>query len=509
MKHSKLFFLQVMLMSIMSSNVSAYDFSAINGDGVTIYYNYDGDGVSVTSKDENYNSYSGEVRIPSLVSYSAQEYSVIGIGDNAFRSCRDLTSIEIPSGVTSIGDYALYYCEGLASLIIPSNVLSIGDYAFAGCTGLTSIEIPSSVTSIGEGAFGGCSGLSTITVATGNTKYDSRNNCNAIIETNGNKLVAGCNNTIIPSSVTSIGVYAFAGCTGLTSIEIPSGVTSIGEYAFWSCYGLTNIIIPSNVTSIGLAAFSTFFMTSITVERSEPIVLTHVICENPSSVILNVPSGSKAAYEAADYWKDFKEIREFGNAAFTMNSNSIATYSNNNGLDFTDVEGLKAYIASGFSPTTGELMMVRVNKVPAGEGLLLKGAAGDYEIPYTHTDMYYSNLLVGVPTATTVNPTDGSFTNFILANDEVKGIGFYTLSAAGEIDANKAYLQLPTSVLPTSSRQLRMVFDDEEISGNEELRMKSEEFATAAWYSLDGRKLSQEPTTKGLYIRGNKKVVVK
>ena len=124
------------------------------------------------------------------------------------------------------------------------------------CRSLTSVTIPNSVTSIGGGAFRGCSGLTSINVDDGNTKYDSRNNCNAIIEKGTNTLLWGCRSTTIPNSVTSIGSSAFFGCSSLTSITIPDGVTSIGDDAFSGCNGLTSITIPNSVTSIGDDAFS-------------------------------------------------------------------------------------------------------------------------------------------------------------------------------------------------------------------------------------------------------------
>ena len=173
----------------------------------------------------------------------------------------------IPSSVTSIGLRAFYFCSGLTSISIPSSVTSIVSEAFRGCSGLTSISIPSSVTSIGYCAFESCSGLTTITVDADNPVYDSRNNCNAIIETATNELISGCNNTIIPSSVTSIGGHAFYG-SGLTSISIPSSVTSIGDCAFSDCKGLTSISIPSSVTSIGDCAFSSSNLTSISIPSS-------------------------------------------------------------------------------------------------------------------------------------------------------------------------------------------------------------------------------------------------
>ena len=174
--------------------------------------------------------------------------SVTSIGDYAFYYCSSLTSITIPNSVTSIGDYEFSRCTGLTSITIPNSVTSIGDYAFEYCSGLTSITIPNSVKSIGKNAFGGCDGLTSITVATDNAKYDSRDNSNAIIETTTNTLVVGCKNTIIPNSVTSIGSYAFCDCTGLTSITIPNSVTSIGNDAFNGCSNLKTVYNFSNLT---------------------------------------------------------------------------------------------------------------------------------------------------------------------------------------------------------------------------------------------------------------------
>ena len=181
--------------------------------------------------------------------------SVTSIGDNAFYGCSGLTSITIPNSVTAIQDCAFLACSGLTSITIPNSVTSIESYAFCDCDGLTSITIPNSVTSIGNNTFSSCSGLESIVVDPGNTKYDSRENCNAIIETENNTLLYGCKNTVIPNSVTSIGDYAFNYCYGLTSVTIGNSVTSIGSYAFYYCYGLTSITIPNSVASIGEEAF--------------------------------------------------------------------------------------------------------------------------------------------------------------------------------------------------------------------------------------------------------------
>ena len=156
------------------------------------------------------------------------------IAGYAFKEC-NFTSVIISNSVKSIGDYAFIHCHGLTSVTIPNSVTSIGEGAFSCCSSLTSITIPNSVTRIVSDVFYKCLELTNIVVEEGNTKFDSRNNCNAIIETSSNTLITGCKNTTIPNSVTSIGVGAFAGCSGLTSVTIPNSVTSIGDGAFAGC----------------------------------------------------------------------------------------------------------------------------------------------------------------------------------------------------------------------------------------------------------------------------------
>ena len=246
------------LLLLCATAVAAHDFEV---DG--IFYNITdatNKTVAVTYKGDSYstysNEYTGSVVIPESVTYNGTTYSVTSIGKSVFHGCSGLTGeLVIPNSVTSIGDYAFGFCPGLTSVIIGNSVTSIGRSAFAACTGLTSIKIPNCVTSIGNYAFSECYGLTSIVVDENNTKYDSRENCNAIIETGTNTLILGCKNTIIPDSVTSIEYGAFYGCTGLTSVEIPNSVTSIGDYAFRGCSGLTSVVIGNSVTSIGDYAF--------------------------------------------------------------------------------------------------------------------------------------------------------------------------------------------------------------------------------------------------------------
>ena len=194
--------------------------------------------------------------------------SVTSIGDFAFYGCSGLTELTLPNSVTSIGDGAFRGCSGLTELTLPNSVTSIGDGAFRGCTGLTELTLPNSVASIGDFAFSDCSGLEKITVESGNSCYDSRDNCNSIIDTEINTLIVGCKNSVIPNSVTSIEDGAFRGCRGLTELTLPNSITSIGDFAFSLCSGLTELTLPNSLTEIGKSAFSDCSgLEKITVDR--------------------------------------------------------------------------------------------------------------------------------------------------------------------------------------------------------------------------------------------------
>ena len=239
--------------------------------------------------------------------------SVTSIGDYAFNNCFSLTSITIPNSVTSIGDWAFDGCYSLTSVTIPNSVTSIGYLAFKDCSSLTSLTIPTSVTSIGDGAFMDCSSLTSIVVESGNTMYDSRENCNAIIETASNILIAGCQSTTIPNSVTSIGESAFRGCSSLTSLTIPDSVTSIGNYAFYGCSSLTSVTIPNAVTSIGEQAFKNCSSLAYIYcyATTPPVCDDDNIFSGVNKLChIHVPAGTITNYQVATGWRYFSKFLE-------------------------------------------------------------------------------------------------------------------------------------------------------------------------------------------------------
>ncbi len=225
--------------------------------------------------------------------------SVTSIECLAFYGCTSLTSIEIPSSVTRIAVQVFYGCTSLTSIEIPSSVTSIGMWAFYNCTSLTSIEIPSSVASIGIYAFSRCVSLNSINVDKSNQEYSSEDGI--LFDKDKKELICYPaekkeKEYNIPSSVTSIGTYAFGNCTNLTRIEIPSSVTSIGGGAFDNCTSLTRIEIPSSVTSIGTYAFSwCVSLNSINVDKSNQEYSSEdgILFDKGKTKLITYPAGKK------------------------------------------------------------------------------------------------------------------------------------------------------------------------------------------------------------------------
>ena len=286
-------FLLTIILSIVSFNMIHADVTwKLSNDGTLT--------ISGTNMPDYYSSYSSKApwlsqkdKIKKVVINNG----VTNIGGGAFYECSNLTSISIPKSVKSIEIRAFWEC-GLTSVTLPNSVTSIEASAFSGCTALTSVTIPNSVTSIGKSAFLGCSSLTSVAIPNSGTSigYDAFNGCKKLTS------------VTIPSSVTTIKASTFSE-TSLTSVTIPNSVTTIEKYAFYYCRKLTSVTIPNSVTSIGNSVFwGCDALTSVTNLAKTPQKIGDKTFQKYGT--LHVLPGCKAAYEAADYWKNFTILED-------------------------------------------------------------------------------------------------------------------------------------------------------------------------------------------------------
>ena len=260
MKRKNIIILLTLLMSMFGAKAFAYD-AKIDG----IYYNFSGTNATVTYYSvgiDNAYVYKGNVTIPESVTYNGTTYSVTSIGGQAFWECSGLKSVTIPNSVTSISVQAFYGCSGLTSVTIPNSVTNIGYRAFWNCSGLTSITISNSVTSIDESAFY-CSRLRDVYVPVTDYSAFCNNKVARLIASRIGKPVHLLDETgheikeyVIPNDVTSIGNYAFYGCSGLQSVVVGNGVASLPEGVFGTGESLKSLTIGSGVLSINKNAFT-------------------------------------------------------------------------------------------------------------------------------------------------------------------------------------------------------------------------------------------------------------
>ncbi len=379
---------------------------------------------------------------------------------DSYHDCTGLTSISLPMGYTTIGGNAFKGCTGLKSIGIPSSVKDMGNYAFNGCSSLTDIELPSQLGSISISAFEGCTALKKVT---------------------------------IPEGVNVVWANAFKGCTGLTEIAIASGGT-IYDKAFYGCTSLTKVTLLGNTLPANCAAdaFDGGSSSDATLYCREPL---YDDCRTN------------------DPWNKFNDIQVWKwSVAITDAGMATACFDEN--LDVTSLgDEVKAYIATGFSPSSGKVLLTRVMQIPAGTGFILKGNEGTYEIPVSVTDYMYVNMLVGTLSSVNLSEITGSYTNYVLGNGD-SGVGFYLPSTNCVVDANKAYLQIPTSAVSAGASEAKALlgldFDDED--GNTTGFISVEELTEgvsgkSAIYNLNGQR--KQSLTKGLNIVNGKKILIK
>ena len=242
---------------------------------------------------------------------------VTEIGSSAFEDCRDLTSLTIPSGVTEIGSSAFKGCTDLTSLSLPSGITEIGSSAFEDCRGLTSLSLPSGITKIGSATFYGCTGLTSLSLPSGVTEIGSATFCGC----------TGLTSLSLPSSITEIDSYAFKGCTGLKDVSFyingdfetyltkdhPCIEVGCGIKYYLNDEEITSIVVPSSVTTLGMYAFQRCSnLQSVYVSWPTPISAYKTFSEtNLGKCTLYVPQGTEQDYWLANVWGDFGKIVEF------------------------------------------------------------------------------------------------------------------------------------------------------------------------------------------------------
>ena len=441
MRTKRIGILLTVLISMVATKAFAYDIAVENEDGKTIYYNYINDGteLEVTYESDFTSSYSGDIIIPNEVTYMTETLKVTSIGRCAFnrcngllsvtipnsvtnineaaiQDCSSLVSVTIPNSVTSIENYNFYLCNSLTNITIPNSVISIGHLAFGGCSALTSITIPNSVKSIANSAFQDCSNLTSIVVERGNSVYDSRSNCNAIIMTTTNILVKGCNNSTIPNSVTSIGTGAFRGCSSLVSVNIPNSVISIGQLAFNGCSALTSITIPNSVVSIGQGAFSQCSsLTSITIPNSVTSIghsafggcnsLTSITIPNSVTTIGGFAFDGCSALTSITFPNSVTSIGQYAfRDCIRLKSitipNSVTTIS---GWAFVNCSELTSVVSLNENPSSIEDCSFSTNTFSNATLYVPQGAIDKYKATegwkdFSHIEEINGNIMCATPT---------------------------------------------------------------------------------------------------------------
>ena len=334
---------------------------------------------------------------------------------------------------------------------------------------------------------------------------------------------SGIRSITLPNGLTKIGNDAFSGCSGLTEIIFSDCLVSIGDRAFHNCSSITSIVIPDNVQTIGFAAFfQCNKLSNVTVKCKTPPTIDSKAFLNIKAT-LYVPYGTKDLYKTAVGWNVFTDIVEMEpevtvtEVEISINDFGCGTYCSEYALDFSEVEGVKAYSAIGFNSSTQVVTLARVMTTMAGSGVFLKGEPGEYIVPIIEACHDHTlNLLVGTLEKTVVNSTVDSYSNFkftITENSDVPM--FYPFEDNTVFSAGRAYLQIPTAWLPSSAQNsVGIRFDNSEATGVDGLNDNSNTMLTQEQngnsviiFDFHGREV--ENPSGGLYIINGKKKFVR
>lgn len=359
------------------------------------------------------------------------------------------TNVTIPSIVTHGGtDY---------------EVTTIAESAFAGCTNLVTVTISDGITTFGESVFSECSNLTTV---------------------------------YLPESLVTLSDYTFDGCVSLESLSIPANVANWGTDFVQGCTSLKSIYIVNP---------DTFFSGVCTADDLNAVISS---LNNSCTIYLNEENMNAETKADVEENLSTDDVVEKTFVTLTIGTTGYATFSHTSALDFTDAE-VNAYIVSAYVPSNGEVILTRINYVPAETGIVVKGNAGVYGIPTGGGTIVLSNMLEANLTATDDLTAATGYTNYVLGTGSY-GIGFY--ESDGTLGANKAYLPLPTDKLPSlaPARGLHITFNDgeyDDVTGIVEVEDDRSLQGEGVYYNLQGQRV--ERPTKGIYIVNGKKVFLR
>ena len=428
--------------------------------------------------------------------------TVISLGADCFADCTNLTSIEIPSSVVSLGE-ACFYLTGLKSVKIPSSITSLSTDCFQFCSSLESVEIPSSVTSFGEYCFYGCSKLESIDIPSSVTSL-------------GEGCFMQCSyleKVVIPSSITSLSTNCFSGCSGLKNIEIPSSVTLLAGGCFLGCSSLESIIIPSSVEEMGgLIFWQCNLLKSVYFKGKLPKYLT-TYCNAPTDCSFYVPRPYLQEYIDAIGSK-YSSIYPWDGGVVIVRAKSYSrVYGDENpvfelDLGGSSLEGVPELLctANATSPVGTYTIEVRKGTIKNEDVLFENGSLTITKAPLTiSVGNYTKKQGDAMPTF------KASYTGFKNGEDEsvlIKQPVFETTataeSAPGEYPITVYGVEADNyEVKSYIAGTLTVEEGVTDISHIEQLCDK------AAWYTLQGVKLSDKPSMPGVYIHQGRKVIVR
>lgn len=487
-------------------------------------------------------------------------------------SCRTLEVVKLPQSLTTIGGYAFNGCVKLKDIVLQDGVETIGDNAFLGCSSLESINIPKTIKTIGYGIFAQCSLLNKITVSEDNPVYDSRNNCNAIVITASNELIQGCQTTVIPSDVERIGDSAFAGvpftefvipdhitsfgtsifegcselksvslsknmkeitrgmfagCSSLKIVDVPEGVTTIGDYAFQAS-GLVLLTIPISVTSIGKYIVALCDgLKSVYVNYDNPEMIDNKVFMTYDrttwkesgyvNATLYVPEGTKGKYETTEGWKDFEKIAEVL-ALKPVENETIVNMGDLAGQVLTDnmLDGIYYNLGNeGFDAVENCIIIDEptdmegiIDRVPGSEdiksnysGMILKVARGIGSIILNAKTSEKVQLAIKLgdeePMLSAKVERGDVIVNYDVKEDTY--VYIYAVLTSSEFVVRRA---LSDDVAKIYSFKVCPGTTGVSVVG----KLAKE---TPEIYSIDGRKMADTSSLKGLYIVNGRKAILK